>query len=139
MKRLLAIMVFSLAPFAGADLLIYGGSGHDKFLGCLDCGAYSADSICNSYGKYGNKYSTQGMFNEYSGFGNGYNTSSPWNKYSTSKSVPMLVGRDGEFHGYFTINDSRYNAVDFSSDLNSLYNSLNGDLEKVRKALCKAF
>ncbi len=124
---------------AAGDILIFGGDSHDQFLGCLVCNEFSSDSICNGFGTYGNEYSSQGMFNEYAGFGNEYNSSSPWNEYSTSTSVPVLVDREGKFYGYFTINDSRHNAVDFASDLKKIYEYANGDLEQVRKLLCKSF
>jgi hypothetical protein len=141
-KTLLA-MVFSICSISNSiaqdDILIFGGDGHDQFLGCLVCNEFGSDSICNGYGKYGNEYSSEGMFNEYSGFGNEYKSSSPWNEYSSSKSVPVLVDRKGKFYGYFTINDGRHDAVDFASDLNKIYKAVDGDLEKVRKLLCKSF
>lgn len=124
---------------AESELLFFGGAGHDEYLGCLTCSEYSSESICNGYGTYGNEYSSNGMFNEYAGFGNEYSPNSPWNEYSTSNSVPVLVDRDGNFYGYFTINDYRSNAVNFSSDLKKMFELADGDLEKVRVMLCKAF
>jgi len=123
---------------ANGDLLIFGGSGHDLFLGCLVCNELSPDSICNGFGTYGNEFSSNGMFNEFSGFGNEFKSSSPWNEYSTSDSVPVLVDRDGKFYGYFTTNDSRHNAVEFSSNLRKMFESADGDLEKVRVMLCQS-
>ncbi len=120
-----------------SELLIFGGSGHDEFLGCLNCSEYSSDSICNGYGTYGNEYSSSGMFNEYAGFGNEYNSSSPWNEYSSSNSVPVVVDREGNFFGYFTINEYRSDRVDFSGELNAIYEAADGDLEVVRKNLCR--
>ena len=119
------------------ELLIFGGSGHDEFLGCLNCSEYSSDSICNGYGTYGNEYSSSGMFNEYSGFGNEYSSSSPWNEYSSSNAVPVLVDRGGNFYGYFTINRYRSDAADFADDLAGFYEGADGDLEVVRKNLCR--
>jgi hypothetical protein len=140
LKKLIQILIFcAWSSSVTADLLIYGGSGHDEFLGNLNCGGYSTDSICNSYGTFGNSYSFQGMFNEYTGFGNKYNSSSPWNKYSSSNSVPVLVGKDGSFYDYFTINYYRSDAIDFSEDMYKLFEAVNGDLDKVREALCEAF
>ncbi|QPL48900.1 hypothetical protein [Alteromonas sp. B31-7] len=124
---------------AESELLFFGGDGHDEYLGCLTCNETSSESICNGYGTYGNEYSSNGMFNEYAGFGNEYSSESPWNEYSTSNSVPVLVDRDGNFYGYFTINDYRSDAVEFSSDLKKMFEFADGDLEKVRVMLCKAF
>ena len=120
-----------------SELLIFGGSSHDEFLGCLNCSEYSSDSICNGYGTYGNEYSSSGMFNEYARFGNEYSSSSPWNEYSSSNSVPVVVDREGNFFGYFTINESRSDGVDFSGELNAIYEAADGDLEVVRKNLCR--
>lgn len=78
------------------------------------------------------------MFNEFAGFGNEFSSSSPWNEFSTSKSVPVVVDRAGKFYGYFTINDSRPDAVKFATGLRNIYKSAKGDLEKVRVILCKS-
>jgi hypothetical protein len=119
------------------ELLIFGGSGHDELLGCLNCSEYSSDSICNGYGTYGKEYYSSGMFNEYAGFGNKYSSSSPWNEYSSSNAVPVLVDRGGNFYGYITINRYRSYAVDFADDLAGYYEDADGDLEVLRKNLCR--
>ena len=120
------------------DLLLFGGSNHDEYLGCLKCSESRTDSVCNGFGKYGNEFGTN-MWNEFSSpYGNEFSSSSPWNEFSTSKSVPVLVDRNGKFFGYFTINDSRSDAVRFSSDLAKLFKQHKGNLEKVREALCQA-
>jgi hypothetical protein len=75
----------------------------------------------------------------FAGFGNEFSSSSPWNEFSLSKSVPVLVDEHGRFYGYFTINDAISDAVDFSSDLRRVYEWADGDLEKVRETLCRAF
>lgn len=143
MKKLIAAFLLSstLASHANAEseLLLFGGDGHDEYLGCLTCSENSSESICNGYGTYGNEFSSNGMFNEYAGFGNEYSSESPWNEYSSSDSVPVLVDRDGNFYGYFTINEYRSNAVEFSSGLKEMFEVANGDLEKVRVMLCESF
>ena len=85
------------------------------------------------------EYSGEGMFNEYAGFGNEYSSMSPWNEYSSSDEVPVLVDRDGGFYGYFTINEYRYNAVNFAGEMNSWFDQYNGDIEQVRVRLCNYF
>ena len=129
-------ILYSTTGFA-SELLLFGESGHDKFLGCLTCSEFSSDSICNGFGPYGSEFSSKGIFNEFAGFGNEFNSSSPWNEFSTSKSVPVLVDRNGNFYGYFTINDFRSDAVDFSSKLKNIYKNVRGNLELVRKNLCE--
>jgi hypothetical protein len=134
---MLALLVLPSELPAQKELLVFGGSSHDQFLGCLVCNEFKSESICNGFGSYGNEFSTKGMFNEFSGFGNSFGASSPWNEFSTSTSVPVLVDRDGKFYGYFTINDSRRDAVDFAGSMKKMFEAANGDLEKVRKMLCK--
>jgi hypothetical protein len=135
----LLLVGVSGVAFARGDVLVFGGSGHDQFLGCLVCNEFSSQSICNGLGAYGNEFSSQGMFNEFAGFGNEFSSSSPWNEFSTSNSVPVVVDRDGSFYGYFTINDTRSDAVGFASDLKKIYEYADGDLETVRTLLCKSF
>ena len=139
MKKLLSILLLFSANIYAAELLIFGGYNHDVYLGCLTCSEYNSDSICNGYGTYGNEYSGEGMFNEFAGFGNEYSSMSPWNEYSSSDEVPVLVDRDGGFYGYFTINEYRYNAVNFAGEMNSWFDQYNGDIEKVRDRLCNYF
>ncbi len=137
---LVVIYIFlsvSTNVFAQGDLLIFGGPGHDQFLGCLICNEFSSQSICNGFGPYGNEFSSKGMFNEFAGFGNEFSSSSPWNEFSSSTSVPVVVDRDGNFYGYFTINDMRSDAVEFASNLKKIYEYADGNLEKVRMMLCK--
>lgn len=133
--------VFSLVllsnPAWSQELLIFGGSGHDQFLGCFNCNKYDSDSICNEYGA-GNEYNSNSIFNEYGTFGNEYSSSSPWNEYSSSNDVPVLVDRQGNFYGYLTINKYRSGAVGFSGDLAEIYEIADGDLEVVRTILCNA-
>jgi len=137
---LIAMLVFGPTAAAAAEkLMLLGGSDLKQYLGCIECNEFSTDSICNGFGKYGNQFSTDGMFQEFSGFGNDFLPESPWNEFSTSTSVPVLVDEQVAFYGYFTINDSRPNAVKFSHQLYLLYKQSNGDLEKVRKGICSMF
>ena len=113
----LFVLLFSFSVFAEINLY-----SDKKFIGCLDCGRYDSDSICNEYGTYGSKYSS----------------SSPWNKYSSSDDVPKAIDGQGNFYGYFTINKYRSNSMNISDDLEDIYESANGDLEVVREILCDA-
>jgi len=121
------------------ELVLFGGIGHEEFLGCLTCNEYDSESVCNGYGTYGNEYSSSGVWNEYSGFGNEYSSESPWNEYSSSNSVPVLVDRDGNYYGYFTINEYRGDAFEFAGEMKKWFEASDGDLEKVRIQLCTAF
>ena len=70
------INLFFYASNVGAteELFIYGSERQDQFLGCLNCNEFNEDSICNSFGQFGNEFSSIGMFNEFSTFGNEFNS-----------------------------------------------------------------
>ncbi|HJB65838.1 MAG TPA: hypothetical protein H9768_06095 [Candidatus Mailhella merdavium] len=133
---ILLTLIFSSSAYS-QELLIFGGSGHDKFLGCFNCNPYEGDSICNKYGEYGSIYSSSSIFNQYGKYGSSYSTESVWNEYSSSKSIPVLVDRSGNFYGYLTINQYHRNAVNFSSDLKRMYDFVNGDMEMLQDILCR--
>lgn len=136
MDGLFVLSLVQLTPAQAQDLLLYGGVYHKEFLGCLNCSAYQYDSVCNTMGAYGNNISSTSIFNEYSNYGSAYSNAGVWNKYSTSKEVPVLVDRAGNFYGYFSINSYRDDVFKESSALRQLYDLANGDLSKVQKILC---
>ena len=113
---LIFFLIFSTHALA-KDLLLYGGTGHDEFLGCLNCSESSSKSICNGFGTYGSMFSSSGMFNQFAGFGNRFSPKSPWNQFSSSNSVPVVVDSDGNFYGYFTINEHRSDAFEYAGVL----------------------
>ncbi|RYE00602.1 MAG: hypothetical protein EOP50_03505 [Sphingobacteriales bacterium] len=84
------------------SLLIFGGQGHNVYLGCLNCGKYESSSIWNKYGENGSKYNTKSIWNQYGTYGGKYSNYSPFNSYATYP--PVLVDADGNFYGYFTAN-----------------------------------
>ena len=45
--QLILLLFFAFSTNANAELLLFGGYGHDNFLGCYDCSKYDSDSICN--------------------------------------------------------------------------------------------
>ena len=137
--KLIVLFFFLLFHAAGnSKTMLFGGSGHKEYLGCLECNEFASDSICNGFGKYGNEFSSTGLFNEFSGYGNEFSGKSPWNEYSSSNDVPVLVDESGRFLGYFTINEARRDAVSFASSLNKIFKVNKGNLEKVRVGICKA-
>ena len=135
----LALVILILATWAkpanSEALLLFGGSDHKAFLGCLNCSSFDSNSICNGYGK-GSRYDTDGIFNAYGSFGSKYSDASPWNKYSNSNDVPALVDAQGNFYGYFTINKYRSDAFTSAAKLSDLFEAANGDLEVVRNLIC---
>ncbi len=136
-KIFVVVLLVGLGSGSAADILLFGGSNREVFLGCFNCGRYASDSICNPYGSYGSRYSSTSIFNDYARFGNEYNLASPWNEYSFSDSVPILLNRAGVSYGYFTINRFRTDASAIADELYALYNLVDGDLEKFQEQLCE--
>lgn len=132
------LIAVSISTANAQELLLFGGRGHDVFLGCLNCNEFNSDSICNEFGA-GNSFNSDSIFNEFGGFGSEFSSSSPWNEFSSSNDLPVLVDRNGKFYGYFTINEFRTDAVSFVSDLAKIYKMANGDLEEVQDILCNYF
>jgi len=49
--RLAVAFFVVLSSTANAqELLLFGGNGHDVFLGCFNCDQYRSESICNEFG-----------------------------------------------------------------------------------------
>lgn len=114
MKRLLLLlaigMIFISQSFS-QTLHLYGGQTHDDYLGCLNCSSYDANSIWNEYGTYGSSFSSESIWNEYGTYGNEYSSYSPWNEYTSTP--PVVVDNDGNFYGYFTVNEYKTKRADF--------------------------
>jgi hypothetical protein len=138
----LAVCLFALtiagSPITDAQtpaLLLFGGSAHDTFLGCLNCNRYDANSVCNRYGDYGSKYATDSVWNRYGDFGSKYSDSSPWNRYTGS--APVIVDQSGNFYGHLSANKYHSNRTQIA-----LFNQLvevvveQDDLDKARDIYC---
>lgn len=134
----IAALICCAAPLQ-AKLMLFGGSEHDDYIGCLDCSKFSSDAICNEFGSMGSKFSSNSIFKNFGKYGNHFSSKSPWNQFTSSNDVPVLVDESGNFYGYFTINQFRSKAVSFASDLKALYESVDGDLDLVREGICQAF
>lgn len=87
-------------------LMIFGGRGHDVYLGCINCSEYASDSVFNQYGTYGSKYSGNSILNSYSDYGSKYSNYGACNPYANDP--PVIVDGAGEFYGRLTLN--RYHA-----------------------------
>jgi hypothetical protein len=86
-----------------AKLMIFGGEGHDVFLGCLNCSQYATDSVHNQYSDYGSPYASNSIFNHYGDYGSRYSDSSPCNPYAGDP--PVIVDGGGSFYGRLTLNE----------------------------------
>ena len=82
--RVILLIFFLLFHASGnSKTMLFGGSSHKEYLGCLECSEFASDSICNGFGKYGNEFSSAGLFNEFAAYGNEFSSKSPWNEYSS--------------------------------------------------------
>jgi hypothetical protein len=98
-----------VAPtFTSTRLLLFGGTSHKDFLGCLNCDQFDSDSVWNNMSTYGFGNSF-GKWNRYGEYGNAFSATSPCNAYATS--APVVVDDAGGFYGYFTINAYAPNSV----------------------------
>ena len=84
-----------------ADLLLYGGTRHRRFLGCLSCEKTDERSIWNREGEFGSLTGKYSIWNESGSYGSKYNTFSPWKKFSASP--PLILDKNRNFYGYFTV------------------------------------
>ena len=111
-------------------LHLYGGDNHDVYLGCLNCNNMNTNSIWNQYGTYGNSYSLNSIWNQYGTYGNKYSLYCPWNGYGSNP--PVVVDRQGNFYGYFTVNQYKSKRADFGLALTiySYYNLIRSDVDK---------
>lgn len=110
----LSILIILLSAFkvSAQTLHIYGGSSHKDYLGCLNCSSFDTNSIWNEFGTYGNSFNTNCIWNEYGTYGNEFNQNSPWNAYSNTP--PVIVDKDGNFYGYFTLNKYKEDRAEFN-------------------------
>ncbi len=110
LRRYILIKILIVSSlFAGGKIMIFGGSNHDVYLGCISCSEYSSDSVFNEYGSYGSEYSTTSIFNEYGQYGGEYSSYSPCNEYASNP--PVVVDQDGNFYGYLTINEYKSKVI----------------------------
>jgi hypothetical protein len=83
-------------------LIVFAGSSHETYLGCLNCAETAPDSISNEYGQNGSRYSQTSIWNHYSEFGSPYQPYSACNPYSTDP--PVIVDDAGIYYGRLTVN-----------------------------------
>lgn len=86
-------------------IMLFGGSGHKTYLGCLSCYGTSSESLFNEYGSFGSAYSSTSIFNNYSVFGSQYSMYSACNPYASDP--PVVVDGNGIYYGRLTVNKYR--------------------------------
>ena len=83
-------------------LMIFGGSNHGTYLGCLSCEETARDSVLNEFGQYGSPYRPESIWNHYKQFGSPYSLYSACNELATDP--PVIVDQDGTAYGRLTLN-----------------------------------
>jgi hypothetical protein len=87
---------------AFTKLLLFGGTNHTVYLGCLNCSGFAADSVKNTYGTHGSAYASDSIFNHFSQYGSPYSSQSACNEYASDP--PVIVYHDGKYYGRLTLN-----------------------------------
>ena len=95
------------APAAtnATKLMVFGGSGHQTYLGCLSCSEYSTESLFNQFGTHGSSYSSESVLNHFSAFGSQFAAFSACNPYASDP--PVIVDQRGHYYGRLTVNQTR--------------------------------
>lgn len=132
---LLLSLILVEPAFSQDPLLLFGGSDHKTFLGCLNCSKYDSGSVCNKYGTHGSKYNSDAIWNSYGTYGSKYSNESPWNQYANNG--PVIVDNSGNFYGRLSSNKyaaerTRIQALNKIADL--VANGL--ELEAARDLFC---
>ncbi len=85
-----------------AKLMIFGGTNHAVYLGCLNCSEYATDSVKNEFGMHGSTFSQESIFNEFGPYGSPYSSTSACNPYASDP--PVIVDQAGRYYGRLTLN-----------------------------------
>ncbi len=125
------LVMICVSHAALADLLLF--SDNQNFHGCLDCGKYDSNSVCNKFGNYGSKYSSDSIWNKY-GVGSKYNSDSPFSKYGQGLKI---VDRQGGFYGY--LSRSYVGERKMRIFLNRIWDAAGGDYDEIRVLFCDQF
>jgi hypothetical protein len=82
--------------------MIFGGSTHKVYLGCLNCSVVAVDSVRNSVGEYGSPVSETSIFNRIGPYGSAVSDESACNVVATDP--PVIVDQGGKYYGRLTVN-----------------------------------
>jgi hypothetical protein len=138
--QFLVLLVLALQTRAALgqspELLLFGGSDHKTFLGCLNCKRFDSGSVCNRYGDSGSRFNANSIWNRFGEYGSRFSSLSPWNKFASDP--PVVVDRQGGFYGYFTAaiyHPERTKIKAFLAFLDD-DDEVNEDLEAARNRFC---
>lgn len=122
------LLPLSVSAVASAEIRLYTDSG--EFAGCLECGRYSDESVCNRYGEYGSRYAEMSIWSRY-GLGSRYNDDSPFNRYGAGL---KMVTPGGRYLGQFSMSSSGDSNA--RKLLRQIWDMTDGDYSEMRDLLC---
>lgn len=102
----IGIVSFASPSLAEGHFLIFGGRGHNVFLGCITCGEYDQGSINNQFNDEGSQFGKRSIFNQFSDYGSQFSDYSACNPRANYP--PIVIDEDGIFYGYLNVNSRRY-------------------------------
>lgn len=119
----------------GQTIELYGGTNHEVYLGCLNCSKHDVTSIWNEFGLHGNKHGVNSIWNQFGTYGNKYGQFSPWNEYTNQ--APILVDKEGNFYGYFSVNKyhNKRTQVEFALSILDNFEYVLANLDEIRKKM----
>jgi hypothetical protein len=85
------------APAVAPKLMIFGGPGHQVYLGCLNCSEFARDSVQNQFGPNGSSFSQTSIRNEFSPYGSKFSNYSACNPFASNP--PVVVDGQGRYYG----------------------------------------
>lgn len=130
-----ALIVALATPAMAQDkaLLLFGGPARSQYAGCLNCGRYDQQAVCNPYGQYGSKYQPDSIWNPYGTFGSKYNPHSPWSRYGEGLRV---VDEQGGYYGNFTSSRNNRSRLALIGALVEANEAMD-DLDALRDLFCE--
>lgn len=105
MRKWILFFTFLLIQSANgtaAELLLFGGSGHKEFLGCLNCNEYHGKSVWNEMSRFGFK-NDFGVWNPFGSYANPFSSYSACGEFASDP--PVIVDEAGNAYGRFSINE----------------------------------
>jgi hypothetical protein len=83
-------------------LMIFGGTDHKVYLGCLNCSQVALDSVLNPVGEHGSPVAQESIFNVVSPYGSVVSPESACNVVASDP--PVIVDQNGRYYGRLTLN-----------------------------------
>lgn len=83
-------------------LMLFGGEGHDVYLGCLNCPNTATDSIFNRFATQGSPFAAESIWNRLGVYASRFSQQGTCNSFAADP--PVIVDQYGTFYGRLTVN-----------------------------------